>query len=873
MKILYAILTCILFAANSYSQNDLMVDSIHLLFNKQLRAFPMEKIYARTDKSCYIAGEDIYYRIYLTDALLLVPDTSSRYVYAELINPWDELVSRVKIRPVAGAYYGYIKLPEDIAEGAYQLRFYTHFMESCGGDCFFKRQIMVGDPLSALYITRASYKLSGNSKQIEAEFGFYDAEENIRILPEKIRICPDKGKKMKALKLDKDSLLRYSFDANDKKSVIYMEYDYNGKFHKAFMPVAVEPDDYDVGFYPEGGHCPSGIISKVAFKAVNRSGFGEHVSGVIVNERGDTLSMVQSAHRGMGIFSFLPEKGAKYRFLCQNRDGIQKAFELPAASDNAISLSVNASKDIITISAIHSPELKLPDTMYLIIHYGGYLLSATRWDNSRDYAIYKKSDLPSGIIQILLTDAELNPLSERLFFSFNDKAFPQSTLATDRSAYGKRQAVNSTFTLLDSAGQPLEGDFSVSVTDDRNVPVDSTVNILSTLLLTSELKGYIEDPASYFAENLKLRAYFLDMLMMTQGWRLYDIPQTLKGNIQHPQSYLEAGPTVSGSVKGGMLLTSVAKGIPVTIISYGGGFFDQTTTDDKGQFIFNIPEMPDSARFVVQATTKKGGSRVELLMDTLLYPAPRFDIPLRSQDNTQFASCMKKADQAFTQEFGMRNIYLDEVVVKAKRIEKKGKSSFSSPLNTIISSSEFENRHPNTIFDILRTVAGVVVMGEQVSIRGGGTPLVMIDDVPNEADILPYLMMDEIDEIEIVKDGQTAIFGSQGGNGAILITTKRGFDQSQIPAPSFNIKAVMPLGYQKPKAFYSPKYDTPEALADPEADLRTTVYWNPDVKITEGNASFMFYSADIDSDYSIVVEGITKTGKPFYAKKQIRAGM
>ncbi|MDR3062326.1 MAG: TonB-dependent receptor plug domain-containing protein [Dysgonamonadaceae bacterium] len=872
MKLLFAALGSILFTLNLYSQNDVLTDSIYSLFNKQLRAYPLEKIYACTDKPCYLAGEDIHYRIYLTDALSLISDTSSRYVYAELINPWDELVSRVKIRPVAGAYHGYFKLPEDLAEGSYQIRFYTRFMEGRGDDCFFKRKIDVGDPLSALYLTRPQYKLSGDGKKIEAEFGFYDVTENSRILPEKVRIRNEKERKMDELKLDSDSLFRYSFDAHIKKNVIYMEYDYNGKFHKAFMPVATGMDDYDVGFYPEGGHCLSGVRNKLAFKAVNRSGLGENVSGIVVNEYGDTLHTIQSIHRGMGVFYFLPQKGMKYRFLCQNEAGLKKTFELPAVSDNAISININTIRDGITVSAAHSPELKLPENMYLIIHYGGYLLSAIRWENSQKHVLLKKEDLPLGVSHILLVDAELNPLSERLIFSVNEKYFPQSTLVADRPAYGKRQAVNFKFTLLDSEEQPLDGDFSVSVTDDRDVVPDSTVNILSTLLLTSELKGYIEDPAFYFIGSNNMRSYFLDILMMTQGWRIYDIPQTLKGNIQRPKGYLEVGPAVTGTAKGGLLMTSTAKGIPVKIVSYGGGYFDETITNNEGQFIFNIPEMPDSTRFVIQATTKKGGSRIELRTDTVFYPEPRFGIPLSPQDNNRFATYMKKADQAFIQEFGMHSIYLDEVVVRARRREKKGKSSFSSPFNTIVSSSEFENRHPHTIFDILRTIAGVSVTGENVSIRGAGTPLVIIDDMPNEADVLSYVQVEDIDEIEVVKDAQAAIFGSQGGNGVIMITTKRGFDQTKVRTPSFNIKAVIPLGYQIPKEFYSPKYDTPEEIASPKADLRTTIYWNPDVKVNAGNADFKFYSADTDSNYSIVIEGITKTGKPFYLKKRIQAG-
>ncbi|MDR2472649.1 MAG: TonB-dependent receptor plug domain-containing protein, partial [Tannerella sp.] len=827
-----------------------MTDSIYSLFNKQLQSYPMEKIYVRTDKPYYLAGEDVRFRIYLVDAMSHIPDTISRYVYAELINPWSNLIKRVKIRPVEGAYHGYFELPEELYEGSYEIRFYTRFMENNGEEYYFKRTIDVGDPLSAYYTTKAVFNTTDNGKRIEAEFEFFDAKGNYRIMPEKVRFQRAKGEQLKELKIDGDSVLRHTFDADLKKQVIYLEYDYNGKFHKAFLPLKIENDDFNVQFFPEGGQVPEDSRCKVAFKAVNKSGLGENIKGYILSNTGDTVEVFNSAHRGMGVITFISEKGKTYNAVCKNEKGTEKKIPLPKASPAAVSLSVNSLKERMTVSISHSPEMQLPDSMYLIIHHSGLVLSAHKWDNSKEFIIFNKSELLTGINQILLTDGQFKPLSERLVFTINDIETPRTALTTDKPGYGKREAVNADFTIMDAENRPLGGDFSVSVTDNRDVLPDTTVNILSSMLLTSELKGFIEDPAYYFTGRDNTRSYFLDILMMTQGWRRYDCAELLKGNIQHPKGFLEVGPVVSGKVNGGLLMTTPAKDFPVTLVSFEGGHFDQTNTNDNGQYYFNIPEMPDSSRFIIQATSKKGGARVELLVDTMMYPAPLHSLPLKPLDNSLFADYMEKADQAFTQEFGMRTIYLDEVVVSAKKKEIKGKSSFSSAFNTIVSTEDYERMHPRSIFDILRTLAGVNVTGETVTIRGNsGPPLVLVDDTPNESDILSFLPVEDVDQIEIVKDAGAAIFGSQGGNGVILITTKRGFDQTQRRSPTFNIKSILPLGYQAPKEFYTPVYDTPEAVANKKSDLRTTIYWNPDVKITEGRAAFKFYTADVNSRY------------------------
>ena len=78
-----------------YGQSN-VPDSLALLFDNQLTVFPQEKIYVHTDKPYYISGERIWFRAYLADAINHVPSPASRYVYVELINPLDSIVTRVK---------------------------------------------------------------------------------------------------------------------------------------------------------------------------------------------------------------------------------------------------------------------------------------------------------------------------------------------------------------------------------------------------------------------------------------------------------------------------------------------------------------------------------------------------------------------------------------------------------------------------------------------------------------------------------------------------------------------------------------------------------------------------------------------------------
>jgi TonB-linked SusC/RagA family outer membrane protein len=62
-----------------------------------------------------------------------------------------------------------------------------------------------------------------------------------------------------------------------------------------------------------------------------------------------------------------------------------------------------------------------------------------------------------------------------------------------------------------------------------------------------------------------------------------------------------------------------------------------------------------------------------------------------------------------------------------------------------------------------------------VGTTNGATPLIMIDGVPRDANLLSTLDPNEIASLSILKDASaTAVFGVRGANGVILITTRRG---------------------------------------------------------------------------------------------------
>ncbi|MBQ8674472.1 MAG: TonB-dependent receptor, partial [Bacteroides sp.] len=129
---------------------------------------------------------------------------------------------------------------------------------------------------------------------------------------------------------------------------------------------------------------------------------------------------------------------------------------------------------------------------------------------------------------------------------------------------------------------------------------------------------------------------------------------------------------------------------------------------------------------------------------------------------------------------------LDEVVVVGYGVQKK--SDVTGAL-TRVDSEQLNSRPVTNAFEALQgKAAGVDITSNQrpgelgsVRIRGNrsltasNSPLYVVDGVPLASGGIEALNPRDIESIDILKDASsTAIYGSRGANGVILITTKRG---------------------------------------------------------------------------------------------------
>ncbi|MDR2233831.1 MAG: carboxypeptidase-like regulatory domain-containing protein [Tannerella sp.] len=813
-------------------------DAVILSFKEQLEHYPQEKIHLHTDRDVYVPGEKIWFKAYPTDARTHQYPTPSRYVYVELISPKDSLINRVMIHPQDSMFFGYLPLTDMIPAGNYTLRAYTKFMENQGDDYFFKKNIRI-ENLGSSQFSVVSSQLENGGKGNE---------------PEKVKMTN--------------------------------------------ASVSSAQNDFDISFFPEGGNLPDGVISRVAFKALNRDGSPAHVSGRLIGEDGTEIASVETGYAGMGVFGYAPQVGKRYFLKCRNVNGLEKQFELPRADSRTYALTAVQNNGKISVGIRTSP-LQSGEPLYLLAHCRGDILYFDEWDKTSDVVLFEQEEMPAGIIQIMLFDAQMNPLSERLVFNKNDEYTDKVDFRTDKPVYGKREKVSVSlgFPNRDTSGSATGAQTpslservgvrcSISITDDSDSAVDSSTTILSTLLLSSELKGYIANPAWYLHDTDE-SAYALDLLMMTHGWRRYNIPEVVKGNPESPQIPFETSRSITGRVKS-MTFSKNVKDTGISILLPDGDV-GMVSTDENGFFRVDGFEYPDSSVFFINALNSSGSNRFELTVDSVSFPRPIHVSYVETLRATppQTNDFLEKAEVRSKYDEDMRMIQLGEIEVQAQRIERQDEERLRYWMNSnskvnidsrlTFRQEDIARYKPRLVADLLRRIPGVEVKPSGLIRIDQGVlapPLVYIDGMPeewpedwyNEAKIIidppvERVNINDVESIDVMRRAGASIFGMRGSGGIISITTKKGGPNRQIE--SYNRVIYTPLGYQNPAEFYAPKYETSAEKQSPIPDYRTTIFWKPDVVIAEDQeeATFEFYTSDFPTTYSVVIEGLTADGK------------
>ena len=654
---------------------------------------------------------------------------------------------------------------------------------------------------------------------------------------------------------------------------------------------------FDVQFFPEGGYLIDDIRCRVAFKALADDGLSVEVEGVIRNARGEVVDSIRSLHAGMGCAAFTPRDGERYYAECSIPSGQTRRFELPATDNDACVLRVLSEEERFTVQVL--ARRPLPEGLSLALLCRGNLLYRETWEPQRPALVFEREGIPGGVLQLLLLDAEGNALSERLLFNRSEERARVSLAAAGERAPRRKQTL--TVEVRNPDGSPAEGDFSLAVTARAAVPRPEGASICATLLLTSELRGYIEDPDWYFDSAHAAAETALDALLMTQGWRRYDVPALLRGERPALHYPLEAGQEIAGRInKGG--IWNRKHGLDryeVQLLAPQWGYVTSAPVAEDGTFALNGFDFPDSTTFVLRPVGRSGPQRNAYITLT------RDSFPEVGELPKRMPEPEEKPYEAQAREYvarrgstDLRNVTIDTVFVVHHRRDEN-----PEPEHRLASHSwneqQIKDSGSETILDFLQRLPGVYVRGSHIwyhdkvpafLINGhldesiamlenpmGGInyfnktgqniksrKIIYADDYESLPTCLFYPLA-LVKSIEFIPGGNSVIWGpGLPNNGIFSITLKKSYEleRSFLDESFNNSTLISPIGYQTPSEFYSPSYPTIVHRLVNTPDYRLTIYWNSQLELNKrGQVLVEFYSSDTSSKYDAVIYGVTKDGK------------
>lgn len=637
---------------------------------------------------------------------------------------------------------------------------------------------------------------------------------------------------------------------------------------------------FHVSFFPEGGSLPLGSTTRIAFKALNPDGLGTDVSGVVVNRGGDTLAILGSVHRGMGVFTLKPIAGESYTAVFRNRKGQELRFPLPEADASAASLRVDVRKEAFLVRVI-GKSLPIPDRGYALrVEYRDRVFFRTDLTASAPLLL-NRSLFPPGVLRLVLLDSSGVPLSGRTVFNQQQVEVPANL---DLSATCKEKKGKSFWdirlALYDASREALSGSLSVSITDDRYAIQDTTVNILSSFLLTSDLKGYVENPAFYFDGKDPYSAYKLDLLMLTQGWVNYHVEPK---EVVTTEKQIGGELCVSGRVVSEYSAKKYIPNATVTLISFDKKIIRQTTSDVLGHFYFDSLYFPQDTYFVIQATKQKGRAEVALQMDSAWVPMVQYMPPLYAdwlRAEVEFQDTPKPVEDKNGKENGWHPVFkegvamerqLNEVVISARKVEEKKRyliesSPYHSDWNKVYHVDEMTFSPYASVKDLLIHTPGVAWgvdpnTGEEgfYITRLGSRALLLINGLEATYSELVSMPIQLIESVELVKDvAQMTCIGPKALGGVIMVSIKAGGDIPLEKASNFRV--IRPQGYQVKREFYAPFYPFADGEREKVGKKEKTIGWFPDVWLDK-KASHLQVKAPEEGSLTVVVQGVTSNGK------------
>jgi hypothetical protein len=499
-----------------------------------------------------------------------------------------------------------------------------------------------------------------------------------------------------------------------------------------------------------------------------------------------------------------------------------------------------------------------------------------------------KKKMQSGVNRITLFNAAGEIFSERSVFVDHGEGINITSFA-DKTEYKPYDKVKMEFQTKDNEGNPVETTFSLSVKDAGTTLNSFDENIRTNLLLSSDLKGYIENIGYYFESNDDKHKAALDLLMMTQGWYRYSWRKSAGIEPYESKYYIEEGIVIDGQVLS-LRKKKEKEGVEVNMWMYSDdGFSRQGTcvTDEEGRFNFMPDDFYGTWSLSLQTKEKEKAKDYRIVLNRLFSPEPRaysfFDTRILSEKNDGFlVSFSEKINDSKPESVpdSINAKALPEVSVSGKQTnEREGAGmrnanivyDVGAEIDKILDNGDGYNENITkflTKTDKYFNYNPPIYNSDGITIPTQcfykGKPVVflvndkVLDAFTNET--IDDFSTSEIDKIIVVESPGAISEISRYSDSkyvAIYLYTSTTGRRGNLKG----LRLTELQGFSYVQDFYNPDYSN--GILPVEKDYRRTLYWNPNVKTNgEGKASVSFYNNETCRKMIIDAEMLTDDGIP-----------
>ena len=524
--------------------------------------FPQEKVYLEFDNTAYFQGENIWFKAFVTHATTL-ERAPSGVLYVDFLAPTGQLILQQKLKIEAGQADGAIAL---LDAGTFQ--------------------------------TREKYGVRAYPS------GFYEirayTQNMLDFSPEAIfsRVIPVYTQPKYVGEYDRSHVV-----SNQDNPLVEKIRGESGEKNKKI----------NVTFYPEGGDMVKGLPCRVAFKATGSDAFGKEGALVVTG----LWDSVRTVHDGMGSFIITPKGNETADFFAP--DAYSASINLPKPLKSGYSMMADMESDSrMQVNIWRTPDLVGQETALAVTCRGDVIHFEQIRDIDNSQLEIDCSAWPVGVCRVTLFNSEGRILSSRsIFHGSGNLVSPTIALNTDSMSRQSCDKEVIELTLTDQEGNPFRDRFCLTVRDATDYGGGRTDNLQTNLLLSSDLRGYIHDPAWYLESDDEEHLEALNLLTLVQGWERYEW-QTMTGLTEFEEKHrVEEGLTMNGWI------LSYSKREPVSDIGVYASIVPEDDkklfesfdyqTDSTGYFGFDLEDFYGKGKFTINlmSTKKNGDSKYE----------------------------------------------------------------------------------------------------------------------------------------------------------------------------------------------------------------------------------------------------------------------